>query len=178
MLFDMKSSHIAKMIPQGLKTNPAASWSGPKTTSLYRIHLQCDRIWHSMFFCARVPPGPQWVRGDPKCHFVTPEAYLTTFVSEIFWFVAVSVWPPGANPKCPWDPRGSGVTPNAFLSPLKHTWQLLLAKYFDLLKLLFDPRGHPECPRDPRGSGVTPNAFFVTTKTYLTTFVSKIFWFD
>ena len=33
---------------------------------------------------SRVPPGPQWIRGDPKCHFVTPEAYLTTFVSEIF----------------------------------------------------------------------------------------------
>ena len=77
-------------------------------------------------------------------HFVTPEAYLTTFiVSEIFWFVAVSIWPLGANPKCPRDPRGSGVTPNAFLSPLKHTWQLLLAKFFDLLKFQFDSRGPP-----------------------------------
>ena len=37
-----------------------------------------------------------------------------------------------------------------FLSSLYHAWQLLLAKFFDLMKLEFDPWG----PQAPWGSGV------------------------
>ena len=108
--------------------------------------------------------------------FVTPETYQTTFVNEIFWFDEI-FWPPRGLPKCAWTLRGQKVTPNDFLSPLKHTWQLLLAKLFDLMKFDFDtPRPPPlGCPQGSEGD---PEWIFVTIETYLTTFVSKTFWFD
>ena len=56
MLLGMKLSDIAKMHPWYLKTNPSSSWSSPKTTLLHRLHLLCDQIWDSMFFCAPLLP--------------------------------------------------------------------------------------------------------------------------
>ena len=96
----------------------------------------------------RPPPGcPQGSEGDPEWIFVTLETYLTTFVSETFWFDEIWFWHPQGPPIAPAAPRGQGVIPIAFLSSLKHTWQLLLAKFFDLLKFDFDPPGDP--PSDP-----------------------------
>ena len=51
MLLGIKLSDIAKMHPWYLKINPSSSWSSPKTTLLHRLHLLCDQIWDSMFFC-------------------------------------------------------------------------------------------------------------------------------
>ena len=59
--------------------------------------------------------------------------------------------PPGP-PRVPL--RGQKVTPYGFLSPLKHTRQLLLAKFFDLMKFDFDPPGTPRVTPGPQGSGV------------------------
>jgi hypothetical protein len=35
-----------------------------------------------------------------------------------------------------------------------HTWQLLLATFFDLMKFDFDPLRGPQVPPDPQGSGL------------------------
>ena len=59
MLLGTKLSDIAKMHPWYLKTNPSSSWSSPKTTLLHRLHLLCDQIWDSMFFCAPRQARPQ-----------------------------------------------------------------------------------------------------------------------
>ena len=114
------------------------------------------------FDTPRPPPGcPQGSEGDPEWIFVTLETYLTTFVSETFWFDEIWFWHPQGPPIAPAAPRGQGVIPNAFLSSLKHTWQLLLATFFDLMKFEFEPlRGSPECPRAPRGRGSNSNSLF------------------
>ena len=91
---------------------------------------------------------PQGSEGDPEWFFVTPETYLTTFVSETFWLDEIWFWHPQAPPSAP---RGQKVTPNEFLSPLKHTWQLLLAKLFDLMKFDFDTPRDPWLPPWPPG---------------------------
>ena len=107
------------------------------------------------------PECPQGSEGDPEWIFVTLETYLTTFVSETFWFDEIWFWHPQGPPIAPAAPRGQGVIPNAFLSSLKHTWQLLLATFFDLMKFEFEPlRGSPECPRAPRGRGSNSNSLF------------------
>ena len=50
------------------------------------------------------------------------------------------------------------MTPYGFLSPLKHTPQLLLIKFFDLMKFDFDPPGtHPS---DPGLQGSNSNSLF------------------
>ena len=104
---------------------------------------------------------PQGSEGDPKWFFISPETYLTTFVSKTFWFDEIWFWHPQGPPIAPAAPRGQGVIPNAFLSSLKHTWQLLLATFFDLMKFEFEPlRGSPECPRAPRGRGSNLNSLF------------------
>ena len=108
----------------------------------------CYRNFLTWWNLILTPPGPQGSEGDPKWIFVTLETYLTTFVSETFWFDEIWFWHPQGPPIAPAAPRGQGVTPNAFLSSLKHTWQLLLATFFDLMKFEFEPlRGSPECPR-------------------------------
>ena len=104
-------------------------------------------------------PGPQGLEGDHEWILVTLETYLTTFVSKTFWFDEIWFWHPQGPPIAPAAPRGQGVIPIAFLSSLKHTWQLLLAKFFDLMKFEFEPlRGSPECPRAPRGRGSNLNS--------------------
>jgi hypothetical protein len=68
--------------------------------------------------------------------------------------------------------QGWGVTP---LSLLKHARQLLLTQFFDLMKFEFDPQGPLSAPQGSEGD---PIWIFVISETYLTTFVSKIFWRD
>ena len=118
--------------------------------------------WNLILTPPGPPPGcPQGSEGDPEWIFVTLETYLTTFVSEAFWFDEIWFWHPQGPPIAPPAPRGQGVIPNAFLSSLKHTWQLLLATFFDLMKFEFEPlRGSPECPRAPRGRGSNSNSLF------------------
>ena len=51
--------------------------------------------------------------------------------------------------------RGQKVTLYGFLSPLKYTRQLLLAKFFDLT-----PQGPPQVTLGPRGQGSNLNSLF------------------
>ena len=50
--------------------------------------------------------------------------------------------------------RGQKVTLNGFLSHLKHTRQILLVKFFDLMKFDFEHPGTPRVPPGPQGSRV------------------------
>ena len=54
----------------------------------------------------------------------------------------------------------------------------MLAKYFDLMKFQIDLSGSTRVTWGPRGSGSDPKLIFATPDTYLTSFVSEIFWFD
>ncbi len=53
-----------------------------------------------------------------------------------------------------------------FFSSLKHTWQLLLVKFFHLTNVSSDlpPKSLPECPQHPGGRGMTLNAFLQSLK--------------
>ena len=125
-------------------------------------------------FQCKVPPplgppqvhlDPQGSEGDPEWFFVTPETYLTTFVSETFWLDEIWFWHPQAPHPHPGCPQGSEGDPEWIFVTLETYLTTFVSKTFWFDEIWFwHPQGPPIAPAAPRGQGVIPNAFLSSLK--------------
>ena len=106
-----------------------------------------------------MPQDPRGIKlPDLKCfcHLLNiPDNFcLQSFL--IWWnLILAPIGPPSApGPPVPLAPRVQTTWRILFFSSPEHTWQLLLAMFFDSVKSKFDPHLAPQVPPAPDPSGV------------------------